>query len=98
MEGAMQRPNLWGKSVSRVELDQRSREERLRLERIERFFTPRAAATQLRLKRLLCLFGVGVYAGATRENRTRGPLSNQRPSRMPDIPVHQCLLAPRLIW
>ena len=36
MEGAMLRTNLWSQSVPRVELDQRSREARLRLERIER--------------------------------------------------------------
>jgi hypothetical protein len=31
----MLRANLWNKSVSRVELDQRARDTRLRLERIE---------------------------------------------------------------
>jgi hypothetical protein len=31
----MPRTNFWSRSVSRVELDQRSREARLRLERIE---------------------------------------------------------------
>ena len=33
MEGAMLRANLWNDSVSRVELDQRARDARLRLER-----------------------------------------------------------------
>jgi hypothetical protein len=36
----MLRTNLWRKTVPRVELDQRSREARLRLERIERQFLP----------------------------------------------------------
>jgi hypothetical protein len=36
MEGVMLRANLWNKSMSRVELDQRARDARLRLERIER--------------------------------------------------------------
>ena len=44
MEGAMPRTNLWSQSVPRVELDQRSREARLRLERIERLFVPRACS------------------------------------------------------
>jgi hypothetical protein len=34
-EDAMPRTNFWSRSVSRIELDQRSREARLRLERIE---------------------------------------------------------------
>ena len=32
----MLRSNLWNESVSRVELDQRARDARLRLERLER--------------------------------------------------------------
>jgi hypothetical protein len=46
MEGAMLRTNFWSRSVPRVELDQRSREARLRLERIERLLILRAAVTQ----------------------------------------------------
>jgi hypothetical protein len=38
----MLRAKLWNKSVPRVELDQRAREARLRLERIERQLLPRA--------------------------------------------------------
>ena len=53
--------NLLGKSVPRVELDQRSRTARLRLERIDRL---PAAVTHSRLRRLLCLFSVGIYGGA----------------------------------
>ena len=34
------KPNLLSKSVPRVELDQRSREARLRIERIERLLMP----------------------------------------------------------
>ena len=34
----MPRTNLWSESVPRVELDRRSREARLRFERIDRFF------------------------------------------------------------
>ena len=46
------KPNLLSKSVPRVELDQRSREARLRIERIERLLVPRAAVTHSRLRSL----------------------------------------------
>jgi hypothetical protein len=42
--------NLLGKSVPRVDVDQRSREARLRIERIERLLVPRAAVTHFRLR------------------------------------------------
>jgi hypothetical protein len=54
------RTNLWSKSVSRVEIDRRSREARLRFERIDRLLIPRAPLTHSRLRRLLGLFSVGV--------------------------------------
>jgi hypothetical protein len=81
----MLRAKLWNESVPRVELDQRAREARLRLERIERQLLPRAAVTRPPLRRLLYLFSDGVYPGASRESRTRGPQSNRRTSRMPTI-------------
>jgi len=83
----MLRANLWNKSVSRVELDQRARDARLRLERIERLLVLRAAVTDTRLKRGLWLFSFGSSgegSRARRTHRTRGPLSNQRP-RLPQI-------------
>jgi len=64
VERAMMRTNLWSKSVPRIELDQRSRTARLRLERIDRLLVPPAAVTQSRLRRLLCLCSVGIYGGA----------------------------------
>jgi hypothetical protein len=51
MEGAMLRASLSNKSVSRVELDQRARDARLRLERIERLLVLRAAVTDTWLRR-----------------------------------------------
>ena len=57
----MPRSNLWSESVPRVELDQRSREARLRFERIDRVFILRATVTHSRLRRLLYLFTVGKY-------------------------------------
>ena len=77
----MLRAKLCNESVPRIELDERAREARLRLERIERQLLPRAAVTRFPLRRLLYLFSGGVYPGASRESRTRRPLSNRRPSR-----------------
>jgi hypothetical protein len=57
MEGAMLRTNWWSRSVPRVELDQRSREARLRLERMEWLFISRPAVRQARRRRVLYLFG-----------------------------------------
>ena len=76
---------FWSRSLSRVELDQRSREARLRLERIERLLISRAAVRLPRLGRLLSLLSVGEYGGARQRSRVRGPLSDRRPSRMPTI-------------
>jgi hypothetical protein len=42
----MPRENLWNASVPRVELDQRVRDARLRLERIERLLVPRYRSDQ----------------------------------------------------
>ena len=81
----MPRNNLWSQSVPKVELDQRSREARLRLERIERLLIPPAAVTHSRLWRLVCLLSVGRYRRAPQERRVGGPLSDRRPSRMPTI-------------
>ena len=86
----MLRNNLWNKSVPRVELDQRARDARLRLEQLERLLMPRAAVARSWLRRVVCLFSFGY---GSREDRTRGPLSNRRPSRtakIPDIWLEAC--------
>jgi hypothetical protein len=84
MEGAMLKQNLWSNSVSRVELDQRARDARLRLEQLERLLVPRAgvSGSWLRLRRAVYLFSFGE---ARQGHRTRGPLSNRRSSRLPKI-------------
>ena len=79
----MLRTNLWDKSVPRVELDQRARDARLRLEQLERLLAPRAAAARSWLRRVVCLFSLPY---GSRGDRTRGPLSSRRPSRSPKIP------------
>jgi hypothetical protein len=77
----MLRAKLWNTSVPRVEIDYLARDARLRLERIERLLVPRAAVTSFWLRRVFCLFRLGLYSNASQGNRTRGPLSNRRPSR-----------------
>jgi hypothetical protein len=92
MEGAMLRANLWNESVSRVELDQRARDARLRLERIERLLVLRAALTDTLLRRVLWLFSFGRSGEGSRARRTGRTLSNHRP-RLPqiqDVWVEEC--------
>ena len=59
----MPRIDFCSRSLLRFELDQRSREARLRLERIERLLISCAAVRQPRLRRLVSLLSVGEYAG-----------------------------------
>jgi len=68
----MVRANLSNKSVSRVELDQRARDARLRLERIERLLVLRAAVTDPWLRLVLWLFSFGRSGESSRTRRTRG--------------------------
>lgn len=79
MEGAMLKVDLWNKSVPRVELDQRARDARLRLERIGRLLVPRAAVTASCFRWILCLSRLGIPNDGSRPARMRGPLSNRRP-------------------
>lgn len=81
----MPKANPWNRSVPRVELDHRAREARLRLERLERLLVQRAAATGSWLRRALCLFSVRTYTKGEQGRRTRGPLSNRRHGRVPEI-------------
>jgi hypothetical protein len=82
----MLKMELWSNSVPRVELDQRARAARLRLEQVERLLVPRAALVAFRLRRVLCLFGFGrARAGkGWQSSRTQGRLSDRRP-RIPQI-------------
>jgi hypothetical protein len=52
VEGPKMTTNLLSKSIPRVDIDQRSREARLRIERVERLLVPRAAVTHSRLRSL----------------------------------------------
>ena len=70
---------LGNKSVPRVEIDQRVRDARLRLEQIERLLVPRSAVTASRLRRVICLFSFARPGEGWRANRTRGPLNIRQP-------------------
>jgi hypothetical protein len=83
MGGVMPRTNLWSESVPRVELDQRSREARLRFERIDRLFILRATVTHPRLRRLLYLLRLDRYARLSRQGGVEDLLSDRWPSRLP---------------
>jgi hypothetical protein len=82
MEGIMPRKNLWNVNVPRVELDQRVRDARLRLERL---LVPHAAVSNSWFRRVFYIFRLGIYSNASPDRRTTGPLSNQWPSRLPTI-------------
>jgi hypothetical protein len=75
----MLRNNVPMRNVPRVELDQRAREARLRLERVERLLMPRPAVRHHWFRWLICIFGDRSFAGG-RENRTEGSLSYCGPS------------------
>jgi hypothetical protein len=77
----MSRINYWSRSLSRVELDQRSRDARLQLNQLERLLVSNAVLRQSR-RRWLITFGVRRYSRALQERRVGGPLRNQRPSRV----------------
>ena len=79
MEDAMAKRKLWSNSVSRVELDQRARDARIRLFRIERLFLPRAPVAGFWLSPLIRL--LGSRPGGNRRRGGRGSRS-QSDSRL----------------
>ena len=79
MEGAMLKALLYDKSASRIEIDQRARDARLRLEQIERLLAPRAAVTAWCARRVLYLFSFATPGDGWRASRTRRPLNTRRP-------------------
>jgi hypothetical protein len=71
------------RNAPRAELDQRARDARLRLERVERLLMPRPAVRFPWFKALICLSYPRAFAGARRKARTGGPLSDWRLSFYP---------------
>jgi hypothetical protein len=80
----MARPNLWSRSVPRVELDHRARDARVRLVRIERLFLPRAAAVGSWLSPVVRLLGFRIYGDGRKGGQTTVSLSKPRGGRMPE--------------
>jgi hypothetical protein len=83
---------FWSRSLSRVEFDQRSREARLQLERLERLLITLAAVRHPRLRWLLALLSAGEYGDGRQRSRDRRPLSDQRPCRIVDCPDSRCTI------
>jgi len=87
----MPRIDLWWPSATRVEVDQRSRETRLRLERLERLLALRILPAQSWLRRPLCLLGLRIFGfGGRTEVRSpdttrTGPTSRPRPMMPAEI-------------
>ena len=75
----MLKVEVWNKSVPRVELDQRVRDARLRLERTEQLLVSRVAVTTPWFRWMLCLFGFGGLGYGSRTGRIRRPLSDRLP-------------------
>jgi hypothetical protein len=70
-ETVMPKTNLWSQSITRAEIDQRSRAARLRFERIDQLFIVRPTMTHFRLRRLLYVFTVGRYGELPEEGAGR---------------------------
>jgi hypothetical protein len=78
----MPRTNLWSQSVSRIEIDQRSREARLRFEQTDRLFVLSATVAHSWLRKLLYLFTLGRY-GRLQEGQLKELHTDRWPSRLP---------------
>ena len=74
----MARRKLWSNSVSRVELDHRARDARIRLFQIERLFLPRAPVAGFRLGPLIRLLGSRAGGNGRRGGRGSGSQSDSR--------------------
>ena len=74
----MARRKLWSNSVSRVELDHRARDARVRLVRIERLLVPRAPVAGFWLSPLIRLLGSRAGGNGRRGGRGSGSQSDSR--------------------
>ena len=74
----MARRKLWGNSVSRVELDHRARDARIRYFRIERLFLPRAPVVGFWLSPLIRLLGARAGGNGRRGGWGSGSQSDSR--------------------
>ena len=79
----MPRTNLWSQSVTRVEIDQRSRAARLRFERIDQLFIVRPTTGHSRLRRLLYVLTVGRHGALPQVGGVNELPSDRWPSGLP---------------
>jgi hypothetical protein len=82
MEDAMARRKPWSNNVSRVELDHRARDARVRLVRLERLLVQRTAAAGSWLSPVVRLLGFRVYGNGRKEDQITGSLSKPRGGSM----------------
>jgi hypothetical protein len=92
-------------SAPRVELDQRSREARLRLEHAERLLVVRPLPKQSLLRRVLRRLGLRIYVGEHVAGQSgRAPLTRGRPRQGRRMPSETggvgscCCTAPLVSW
>jgi hypothetical protein len=79
MEDGMLRTDRWSTSTTRVEVDQRSRATRLRLEQLERLLSPPSHQTRPWFLRVLGWRGFGMIGGERRQGRaTRARVAGRR--------------------
>jgi hypothetical protein len=81
----MARPNLWSKSVPRVELDQRARDARVRFVWVERLLLPRVPVASFWLTPFVRLLGSRTGGNRRNGGRGGGSQSNPRLGCMPEI-------------
>lgn len=76
--------NLLHKNVPSAELNERAREARVRLERLERLLVPRVEEQSLWLRPLVRLVSFRVERNAQRSGQTGGSMSDARGGCMPE--------------
>ena len=79
----MPKTKMSSQSVPRIEIDQRSREARLRFERTDLLFVLSTTVTHSWLRGLLYLFTGRRYSGLPKEGGVKEPLSDRWPSHLP---------------
>lgn len=83
----MPRNDLLDQSATRVELDQRSRDARLRLEHVERLLLLRQLPRQSLLRRALRCLGLRIFVGEQIAGRSASPrMTGGRPRRGSEMP------------
>jgi hypothetical protein len=93
----MARNELWRWSATRVEIDQRSREARLRLEQVERLLKMRVLPVQPWVRRVLYRRGWRSFGGGRMPNRSaKTDRTGAWQRELRHIPTEICLAASAL--